>query len=63
VAHQSAGQPIRQSRVGEWEFCGRAALTGDGASYTFGLDAKDPKFWHGGLSVIAGMIDELEGMN
>jgi oligoendopeptidase F len=28
----------------------------------FGLDAKDPKFWHGGLSVIAGMIDELEAM-
>ena len=26
----------------------------------FGLDAKDPKFWDGGLSVIAGMIDELE---
>jgi oligoendopeptidase F len=28
----------------------------------FGLDAKDPKFWDGGLSVIAGMIDELEEM-
>jgi len=28
----------------------------------FGLDAKDPKFWEGGLSVVAGMIDELEGM-
>ena len=28
----------------------------------FGLDAKDPKFWDGGLSVIAGMIDELETM-
>jgi oligoendopeptidase F len=28
----------------------------------FGLDAKDPKFWGGGLSVIAGMIDELEEM-
>ncbi|MGY4306114.1 oligoendopeptidase F [Bradyrhizobium sp. USDA 4369] len=28
----------------------------------FGLDAKDPKFWDGGLSVIAGMIDELERM-
>ena len=27
------------------------------------LDAKDPKFWDGGLSVVAGMIDELEGMN
>lgn len=26
----------------------------------FGLDAKDPKFWNGGLSVIAAMIDELE---
>ena len=25
-------------------------------------DAKDPKFWDGGLSVIAGMIDELETM-
>jgi oligoendopeptidase F len=28
----------------------------------FGLDAKDPKFWDGGLSVIAGMIDELEAL-
>jgi oligoendopeptidase F len=28
----------------------------------FGLDAKDPRFWDGGLSVIAGMIDELEEM-
>jgi len=28
----------------------------------FGLDAKDPTFWNGGLSVIAGMIDELEAM-
>jgi oligoendopeptidase F len=28
----------------------------------FGLDAKDPKFWNGGLSVISGMIDELEAM-
>jgi len=29
----------------------------------FGLDAKDPKFWDGGLSVIAGMIDDLEAMD
>jgi oligoendopeptidase F len=29
----------------------------------FGLDAKDPKFWDGGLSVIAGMMDELEGLD
>jgi oligoendopeptidase F len=28
----------------------------------FGLDARDPKFWDGGLAVIAGMIDELEAM-
>jgi oligoendopeptidase F len=28
----------------------------------FGLNARDPKFWDGGLSVIAGMIDELEAM-
>ena len=28
----------------------------------FGLDAADPKFWDKGLSVIAGMIDELETM-
>jgi len=28
----------------------------------FGLDARDSKFWDGGLSVIAGMIDELEAM-
>jgi len=29
----------------------------------FGLDARDPAFWRGGLSVIAGMIDELEAMS
>jgi oligoendopeptidase F len=29
----------------------------------FGLDARDPTFWDRGLSVIAGMIDELEGMD
>ncbi len=28
----------------------------------FGLDATDPSFWQKGLSVISGMIDELEGM-
>jgi oligoendopeptidase F len=26
----------------------------------FGLDARDPAFWNGGLSVIDGMITELE---
>ncbi|MDX2259625.1 MAG: M3 family oligoendopeptidase, partial [Hyphomicrobiaceae bacterium] len=28
----------------------------------FGLDARDPGFWNKGLEVIAGMIDELEGL-
>ncbi|HEU5046660.1 MAG TPA: M3 family oligoendopeptidase [Rickettsiales bacterium] len=28
----------------------------------FGLDASKPSFWQGGLDVIAGLIDELEGM-
>jgi oligoendopeptidase F len=28
----------------------------------FGLDARDPKFWDGGLSVIAALIDELEAL-
>ena len=28
----------------------------------FGLDASDPAFWGKGLSVISGMIDELETM-
>jgi oligoendopeptidase F len=28
----------------------------------FGLDAADPGFWDKGLSVISGMIDELETM-
>ncbi len=28
----------------------------------FGLDASDPKFWDTGLSMIEGMIDELEAM-
>jgi oligoendopeptidase F len=26
----------------------------------FGLDARDPRFWQGGLNVIDGMITELE---
>jgi oligoendopeptidase F len=29
----------------------------------FGLDARDPKFWDGGLSVIAHLIDELETLD
>ncbi len=29
----------------------------------FGLDATDPKFWDKGLSMISGMIDELEAMD
>ena len=28
----------------------------------FGLNARDPTFWQGGLSVIAGLIDELEAL-
>ena len=28
----------------------------------FGLDASDPKFWDKGLSMISGMIDQLEAM-
>jgi oligoendopeptidase F len=28
----------------------------------FGLDARDPGFWQGGLGIIEDMIDELEGM-
>jgi oligoendopeptidase F len=28
----------------------------------FGLDARDPSFWQGGLSVIERMIEELEGL-
>jgi oligoendopeptidase F len=28
----------------------------------FGLDARDPTFWQGGLGVIEGMIEELEGL-
>jgi len=28
----------------------------------FGLDASDPKFWNKGLSVISGLIDQLEAM-
>jgi len=28
----------------------------------FRLDASDPKFWDQGLSMISGMIDELEAM-
>ena len=29
----------------------------------FGLDATQPEFWHKGLSMISGMIDELEQMD
>jgi oligoendopeptidase F len=29
----------------------------------FGLNARDPRFWEGGLSVISGMIDQLEAMS
>ena len=29
----------------------------------FGLDASDPEFWSKGLSMISGMIDELETFN
>jgi oligoendopeptidase F len=29
----------------------------------FGLDARDPKFWQGGLSVIEKLIDELEALD
>ncbi len=29
----------------------------------FGLDARDPSFWQGGLGVIARMIDELETLS
>ena len=29
----------------------------------FGLDARDPAFWQGGLSVIEKLIDELEGLD
>jgi oligoendopeptidase F len=28
----------------------------------FGLDARDPAFWQGGLGVIAHLIDELEAL-
>lgn len=28
----------------------------------FGLDARDPDFWDGGLSVVEGLIDELEAL-
>ena len=29
----------------------------------FGLDARDPKFWDGGLSVVANLISELEALD
>src|SRR5487761_2515172 len=29
----------------------------------FGLDARDPKFWDGGLSVVAKLIEELEALD
>jgi oligoendopeptidase F len=29
----------------------------------FGLDASDPAFWQKGISVVSGLIDELEAMD
>jgi oligoendopeptidase F len=29
----------------------------------FGLDARDPKFWDGGLNVVANLIGELEALD
>jgi oligoendopeptidase F len=29
----------------------------------FGLDARDPAFWHGGLSLLERMIGELEELD
>ena len=29
----------------------------------FGLDARDPTFWDGGLNVIANLISELEALD
>jgi oligoendopeptidase F len=29
----------------------------------FGLDAREPAFWSGGLSLLARMIDELEELD
>jgi oligoendopeptidase F len=29
----------------------------------FGLDARDPAFWQGGLSLLEQMIGELEGLD
>jgi oligoendopeptidase F len=29
----------------------------------FGLDASDPAFWQNGISVVSGLIDELEAMD
>ena len=35
----------------------------DVALEQFGLDAQDPAFWHRGLDMISGMIDELESLS
>ena len=35
----------------------------DAALAPLGLDASDPQFWHKGLDMISGMIDELEDMS
>lgn len=47
---------------------GIAALAAGGTKHhsellaPFGLDARDPKFWDGGLSVISNLIGELEAL-
>ena len=40
-----------------------AALRVERKLAPFGLDASDPAFWNKGLSVIEGLIDELEAMD
>ena len=41
----------------------RLAITLNPPSQNFGLDARDPKFWDGGLSVVANLISELEALD
>jgi oligoendopeptidase F len=42
---------------------GRRHQASFGTARPFGLDASDPGFWNQGLSMIEGMIDELEAMD
>ena len=69
VAHRGPAEPadfpdVPHLHVDRASFAGAGSFEPDAVvdCCAFGLDARDPKFWDGGLNVIAHLIDELEGL-